>query len=327
MTNKKFNIVIVGATGLVGGEILSILLERNFPIAKLFLVASKRSAGKKIQVADAFSNVIAVEDFDWRQADFCFFSAGKEVSQVHVPLARSAGCIVIDNTSCFRYQDAIPLVIPEINADQALTNTVIANPNCSTMQLLLAVAPIHKAFGIKRMIVSTYQAVSGAGRGAIKQLEDDFSNGSVDLVPQIDELLDNGYSREEMKIVWESQKILADAALKVSATAVRVPIINGHSEAVTLELKAKAQLAEIEQLLQSANGVRYMPGPDWPTPAAVSGQDEVFVGRLRKDEAFDNGVSLWVVGDNLRKGAALNAVQIAEYITNNTLASNGNDVL
>jgi aspartate-semialdehyde dehydrogenase len=322
MTNKKFNIVIVGATGLVGKEILSILLERNFPIAKLFLVASKRSAGKKIKVADTFCDVIAIEDFNWRQADYCFFSAGKKVSQIYVPLAKAAGCIVVDNTSCFRYQDSVPLVIPEINADQALTNAVIANPNCSTMQLLLAVAPIHKAFGIKRIIVSTYQAVSGAGRGAIKQLKDDFANASVDLAPQIDELQDNGYSREEMKIVWESQKILADDVLKVSATAVRVPIINGHSEAVTLELKATAQLAEIEQLLQSTNGVRYMPGPDWPTPAAASGHDEVFVGRLRKDMAFDNGISLWVVGDNLRKGAALNAVQIAEYIAKNTLASN-----
>lgn len=317
MTNKKFNIAIVGATGLVGEEILSILLERKFPIAKLFLIASKRSVGKKINAVDTACDVIAIEGFDWQQADFCFFSAGKKVSQTYVPLAKEAGCIVIDNTSCFRYQDSVPLVVPEINADQALKNTVIANPNCSTVQLLLAVAPIHKAFGIKRMIVSTYQAVSGAGRGAIKQLKEDFANASVDLAAQIDELQDNGYSREEMKIVWESQKILADATLKVSSTAVRVPIVNGHSEAVTIELKTNTQLAEIKRLLQSSNGVRYLEGPGWPTPSVVSGQDEVFVGRLREDIAFDNGVSFWVVGDNLRKGAALNAVQIAEYIAKN----------
>lgn len=327
MVDTKFNIAIVGATGLVGRKILSILWERNFPVAKLFLVASSRSAGKEIAVANTVCKVIAVEDFDWQQVDFCFFSAGKDVSQLYVPLAKAAGCTVIDNTSCFRYQEDVPLVIPEINAAKALTNTVIANPNCSTIQLLVAVVPIYKAFGIRRMIVSTYQAASGAGNKAIKQLEDDFLSANGDLTPQIDVLLDNGYTREEMKIAWESQKILDDKALRVSATAVRVPVINAHSEAVTLELQHNAEISDIERLLEYAGGVRYMPGPKWPTPVMVSGQDDVFVGRLRKDNAFDNGVSLWVVGDNLRKGAALNAVQIAEYIAGNKLARHENDVL
>ena len=301
-------IAIVGATGLVGKALLSVLKQRHFPIEQLFLLAS-----------DQRSEVLSLADFDWKKnaVDIAFFSAGNEVSLHYAPIARDSGCIVIDNSSAFRYEDNIPLIVPEING-YLLNKTrgqIIANPNCSTIQMLLVLAPIHAKANIKRVIVSTYQAVSGAGQALMEALENgEKSANSIheNVIPQIDVLQDNGYSREEMKMAWESRKILNAPGLLLSATAVRVPVMNAHSEAVVIETEKSFSATQAIRCLKNKPGLIVLEDR-WITPKEVSGKDEVFVSRIRQDLAFgEHGLSFWIVADNLRKGAALNAVQIAE---------------
>lgn len=339
---KTFDIAVVGATGAVGETILAILAERQFPIGKLYALASSRSAGNTVLFND---KPILVEDlatFDFSKAHFALFSAGSSVSAEYAPKAAAAGCIVIDNTSCFRYEDDIPLIVTEVNP-HALAHynkrNIIANPNCSTMQMLVAIKPIYDAVGISRINVATYQAVSGAGRRAISELakqtglllngkpikkSDIFARQiAFNIIPQIDSFQENGYTREEMKMVWETQKILADETITVNPTAVRVPVFYGHSEAVHLETRKKITAAEAKKLLSRAPGVKvidkHAPG-GYPTPAIEAvGSDNVYVGRIREDISHPLGLNLWIVSDNIRKGAALNAVQIAELLVKNFL--------
>ena len=308
-------IAIVGATGLVGKTLLSVLKERHFPISQLYLLAS-----------DQKGDVLSLADFDWGKnaVDIAFFCVGNEVSLHYAPIACDSGCIVIDNSSAFRYDDYIPLIVPEVNADILLASCrgyrrspsiIIANPNCSTIQMMLVLAPIHKLANIKRVIVSTYQAVSGAGQALMETLENgEKSESSIhkNVIPQIDVLQENGYSREEMKMLWESRKILNAPELLLSATAVRVPVMNAHSEAITIETEKPFNVAQAIECLKNKPGLVVLEN-HWVTPKEASGQDDVFVSRIRQDLAFgEHGLSFWIVADNLRKGAALNAVQIAE---------------
>ncbi|MES2204304.1 MAG: aspartate-semialdehyde dehydrogenase [Pseudomonadota bacterium] len=317
------NIAIVGATGLVGKTVLSILKQRNFPINSLFLLASEKR-----------EEILSLADFDWEKnaVDIAFFCVGNDLSLHYAPIARDSGCVVIDNSSAFRYHDNVPLIVPEVNGDilpsgflltsrrssRRLPSIIIANPNCSTIQMLLVLAPIHKIVGIKRVIVSTYQAVSGAGQALMETLENGEKTASsihANVIPQIDVLQENGYSREEMKMLWESRKILNAPNLLLSATAVRVPVMNAHSEAVTVETESPFNVAEAIQCLKNKPGL-IVSEDRWITPKEVSGYDEVFVSRIRQDLAFgEYGLSFWIVADNLRKGAALNAVQIAEIFS------------
>ena len=302
-----------------------ILIERQFPVGEIYLLASQRSAGTTLQFDGRTVAISAVDSFDFSQADICFFSAGKMVSETYVPIALEVGCRVIDNTSAFRYQEDVPLLVAGVNDFDVDHDThLVANPNCSTMQLMIAVKPLHDLFGLKRMIVSTYQAVSGAGQSGIDALRkealgDAFSEDVFEapihqnVIASIDTLQENGYTREEMKIVWESQKILNLPELKVSATAVRVPVVNGHSEAVILEFERPVDLEKARCALDGVSGIQLVTAAE-ATPQAASGADDVLVSRLRVDLAFDNALSLWVVADNLRIGAATNAVQLAERL-------------
>ncbi len=332
-TTKKqaYSVAIVGATGLVGKALLNVLEQRHFPISQLFLLAGDRSSGQILSFANHDYLVTPLSHFDWhaQQIDIAFFSAGNEVSLHYAPIARDSGCLVIDNSSAFRYDDNVPLIVPEVNAnvlslDSSFTSCrgeqhpppmIIANPNCSTIQMMLALAPIHRAVGIKRIIVSTYQAASGAGQDLVDELtlgEDAAASLHANIIPQIDVLQDNGYSREEMKMLWESRKILHAPELLLSATAVRVPVINGHSEAIVIETHQPLTASQAIACLKNKPGVIVLEDR-WITPKEISGKDEVVVSRIREDLAFGkHGLSLWVVADNLRKGAALNAVQIAE---------------
>lgn len=329
----KYDVAIVGATGAVGEALLEILVERQFPINRLYPVASERSAGSTIMFDGKPHQVIDIEQFDFSKVQFAFFSAGASVSAVYVPKAAEAGAIVIDNTSQFRYDPEIPLVVPEVNAE-ALENfrdrNIIANPNCSTMQMVVALKPIYDAVGISRINVATYQSVSGAGRSAIDELARQtasllnaqeaevnvFSKQiAFNVIPQIDQFQDNGYTREEMKMFWETQKIFNDPDIMVNATAVRVPVFYGHSEAVHIETNQPISAEDAKELLRNAPGVTVIDDGDFPTVITdAAGQDDVFVGRIRNDITHPNGLNLWVVSDNIRKGAALNAVQIAELI-------------
>ncbi len=330
---KKYNVAVVGATGAVGEVMLSILKERKFPIDKIYALASSRSTHKTVQYGGRTLKVQDLDKFDFNQVDIALFSAGGSVSAKYAPIAGKTGCVVIDNTSHFRRDEDIPLVVPEVNPE-ALKDykprNIIANPNCSTIQMLVALAPIHKAVGIKRINVATYQAVSGAGASGVDELAkqtaallsfqdikaDAFSKEiAFNVIPQIDTFQENGYTREEMKMVWETQKIL-DKSIKVNPTCVRVPVFYGHSEAVHLETEKNITAQEVTTLLSSAKGVEIVDDIDklsFPTPKETSsGKDAVFVGRIRKDISCDNGINLWVVSDNIRKGAALNSIQIAE---------------
>ncbi len=335
--NKKLNVAVVGATGAVGETILQILEERNFPIAELFPLASKRSAGKTVTFKRKVYDVQDLETFEFSDADIALFSAGGSVSARFAPLAAEKGCIVIDNTSCFRYEEDIPLVVPEVNP-QRIANYknrgIIANPNCSTIQMVVALKPIHDAAGIKRIQVSTYQAVSGSGKKAISELVEQLGellNGrainkpsvyakqiAFNVLPHIDEFQSNGYTREEMKMVWETHKIFEDKHIEVNPTTVRVPVLYGHSEAIHLELNNPLSEKEARDLLSKAEGVKVVDNIEkeaYPTPINHAvGSDDVFVGRIRQDLTRDNGLNLWVVADNIRKGAATNAVQIAEIL-------------
>lgn len=333
---KTFNIAVVGATGAVGEMMLSILEERNFPVQNIFPLASERSAGQVISFKDEAILVQNLADFDFSSVEIALFSAGSSVSAQFAPKAAAEGCLVIDNTSHFRYDKDVPLVITEVNP-QALADyqqrNIIANPNCSTMQMLVAIKPIYDAVGISRINVATYQSVSGAGRQAIKELAEQTAlllNGqsikpkaftrqiAFNVIPHIDTFMENGYTREEMKMLWETQKILQDNEILVNATAVRVPVFYGHSEALHIETKQKISAQKTKQLLKKAPGIVVVDKmADGGYPTAISeagGADPVFVGRIREDLSHPLGLDLWVVADNIRKGAALNAVQIAELM-------------
>ena len=332
----SYNVAIVGATGAVGEALLAILKERDFPLGELVPLASARSAGGQVTFGDREITVRNLADYDFNGIDVAFFSAGGAVSRVHAPRAAAAGAVVIDNTSEFRYQDDIPLVVSEVNPHAIAQYTkrgIIANPNCSTMQMLVALAPIHRAVGIERINVATYQSVSGAGRSGSEELgrqtaallgfqpvESKKFQAQIafNVIPQIDEFQSNGYTREEMKMVWETRKILEDASIQVNPTAVRVPVFYGHSEAVHIETRDKITADAARDLLERAQGVvvvdQHKAG-GYPTPVShAAARDEVFVGRIREDISHPRGLDLWIVSDNIRKGAALNAVQIAELL-------------
>ena len=334
MTNK-YTVAVVGATGAVGEAMLAILAERRFPVGQLVALASERSAGSYLDFGDDEVLVRDLATFDPADIDIALFSAGGEISRQYAPKFAAAGAVVIDNSSVFRYDADVPLVVSEVNPEalRERPRGIIANPNCSTMQLMPVLAPIHRAFGIERVNVATYQSVSGGGRAAMEELGrqtaellsfQDISPQqfpvqiAFNLIPQIDAFEANGYTREEMKLVWETRKILGDDSIRVNATAVRVPVFFGHSEAVNIETRNKVTADEARALLREAAGVEVVddrkPG-GYPTPVThASGRDAVFVGRIREDLSHPNGLNLWVVADNIRKGAALNAVQIAEWL-------------
>jgi len=333
---KTYNIAVVGATGAVGETMLSILEERNFPVGEVYALASANSVGKRLSFKGGTLKVEDLATFDFSKVQIGLFSPGASISEIYAPIAAAAGCVVIDNTSQFRYDDDIPLVVPEVNPQaiaQYKTRGIIANPNCSTIQMLVALKPIYDAVGITRINVATYQAVSGTGKEAIEELGRQTSNifnlqpieASVypkqiafNVLPQIDVFMDNGYTKEEMKMVWETQKIMGDSNILVNATAVRVPVFYGHSEAVHIETRDKISASEVRALLEKADGVTVIDdrvNGGYPTAVTHSaGHDATFVGRIREDISHPRGIDLWVVSDNIRKGAALNSIQIAEVL-------------
>ena len=339
---RQWKVAVLGATGLVGDTMIKVLEERKFPVAELFPLASNRSLGKSVEFNGKKVPVIDVETFDFANADVGLFSAGGEISRIYAPKAAAAGCVVIDNTSEFRYDDDIPLVVPEVNPEaiaQFKQRRIIANPNCSTIQMLVALKPLHDAAKIERINVATYQSVSGAGKEAVEELAAQSvalmsGKGPVkpkvvaaqiafNVVPQIDKFQDNGYTKEEMKMFWETRKIFNDPEIRVNATAVRVPVFFGHSEVVSIETARKLTVAEAHKLLDKAPGVKVIdtrkPG-GYPTAAVEAANDDrVFVGRIREDISHERGLNLWIVSDNIRKGAATNSVQIAEILTRDYL--------
>ena len=334
-TDRRFHVAVVGATGAVGETMLAILAERDFPIATLSLLASSRSAGGEIEYKGEKIKVQDLSDFDPTGVDIALFSAGGSVSKEFGPRFAAAGAVVIDNSSAFRYDDDVPLVVSEVNPE-ALKNRprgIIANPNCSTMQMLVALAPLHRQYGIQRINVATYQSVSGGGRSALEELGKQtgqlLSFQEIDpqrfpvqiafnLIPHIDDFQDNGFTKEEMKLVWETRKILGDDSILVNPTAVRVPVFYGHSEAVTIETRDKVTPDAARELLSRSPGVEVVDRHEaggYPTPVThASGNDAVYVGRIREDLSHPRGLNLWIVSDNIRKGAALNAVQLAELV-------------
>ncbi len=337
----KYDVAVVGATGAVGEAMLEILAERKFPVGTVHALASERSVGKKVNFGNRELDVSDLADFDFSQVQIGLFSAGGSVSEEFAPKAAAAGCVVIDNTSHFRYDDDIPLVVPEVNADAIAdyrSRGIIANPNCSTIQMVVALKPIYDAVGIERINVATYQAVSGAGRSAVEELvrqtsmllngrpleiDGDAKQIAFNAVPHIDTFQDNRYTKEEMKMVWETRKIFADDSILVNPTAVRIPVFYGHSEAVHIETRDKISAGKVCELLDNAPGVTLLDGlktGEYPTAVTESsGNDPVYVGRVREDISHPRGVDLWVVSDNIRKGAALNSVQIAEILAKNHL--------
>ncbi len=338
---KEFDVAVVGATGVVGEAMLEILAERSFPVGEVHALASERSVGKAVAFGNGELQVADLADFDFSTVQIGLFSAGGSISAEFAPKAAAAGCVVIDNTSHFRYDDDVPLVVPEVNADAIAgyrDRGIIANPNCSTIQMVVALKPIYDAVGIERINVATYQAVSGAGRSAVEELvrqtttllngrpleiEGDAKQIAFNAVPHIDAFQDNRYTREEMKMVWETRKIFGDDGILVNPTAVRIPAFYGHSEAVHIETREKISAAKVCELLENAAGVTLLDGVntgEYPTAVTESsGADAVFVGRVREDISHPRGIDLWVVSDNIRKGAALNSVQIAEILAKNHL--------
>ncbi|MFB3088451.1 MAG: aspartate-semialdehyde dehydrogenase [Acidiferrobacterales bacterium] len=339
--STQFDVAVLGATGVVGEAILSILAERAFPVGTVYALASSRSAGTQVAFADQRLTIHDVASFDFSLVQIGLFSAGASVSAEYAPKAAASGCIVIDNTSRFRYDDDVPLVVPEVNAaaiGDYQQRGIIANPNCSTIQLVVALKPIYDAVGIERINVCTYQSVSGTGKDAIDELSSQtvslLSGKPVEprvypkqiafnVLPCIDEFEDNGYTKEEMKLVWETQKILGDKSIKVNPTTARVPVFVGHSEAVHLETREKLTLDAARKVLRAAPGVEVMDerqARGYPTAVTeAANHDAVFVGRIREDITHPRGLNLWVVADNVRKGAALNSVQIAEYLVKDYL--------
>src|SRR5690606_205240 len=335
--SKGFRVAVLGATGLVGDTMISVLGERDFPVSELYPLASNRSLGKTVNLKGKSYPVLDVATFDFSKADIGLFSAGASVSAQYAPIAAAAGCVVIDNTSEFRYQDDIPLVVPEVNAHAIAAyknRRIIANPNCSTIQMVVALKPIYDYAGIERINVATYQSVSGAGREAVEELaaqSRELLNGrgpvnsrvlprqiAFNCLPPIDRFQDNGYPKEEMKMVWEPRKIMEDDSIRVNPTTVRVPVFIGHSEAVHLETRRKITAAEARELLSKAPGVQVVDegatAGVYPTAIEAANRDTVYVGRIREDISSERGLNLWVVADNVRKGAATNSVQIAEIL-------------
>lgn len=338
---ERYDVAVVGATGLVGETMLSVLAERRFPVGELYTLASERSVGTEISFGERTLKVQNLAEFDFSKAQIALFSAGGSVSGQYAPQAAEAGSVVIDNTSKFRYDDDVPLVVPEVNADRIADyqkRGIIANPNCSTIQMLVALKPIYDAVGIRRINVATYQAVSGAGRSALEEMVRQTTtllNGrplemqgpakqiAFNAVPHIDDFQENGYTREEMKMVWETRKILGDDSIQVNATTVRIPVFYGHSEAVHIETDEKISASAVRDLLRDAPGIELLDERStggYPTAVTEgSGRDAVWVGRIREDISHPHGICLWVVSDNIRKGAATNSVQIAEILAKNHL--------
>ncbi len=331
-----YSVAVVGATGAVGETLLTILEERKFPVETLYPLASSRSAGKRVEFREESLKVEDLATFDFSQVQIAFFSAGGAVSEEYVPKAAAVGCVVIDNTAHFRYEEDVPLVVPEVNAHAIsgyVNRNIIANPNCSTIQMVVALKPIHDAVGIERVNVATYQAVSGTGKSAMEELglqtmsllnmrevkQNVYPKQiAFNVLPQIDVFNENGYTREEMKMVWETTKIFEDPSILVNPTAVRVPVFYGHSEAIHLETRDKITAAEANELLHNAPGVKVVDRREeggYPTAVTEAvGTDAVYVGRIREDLSHPRGLDLWVVSDNVRKGAAFNSVQIAEIL-------------
>jgi len=325
---KKYNVAIVGATGMVGRTFLKVLEGKNLPVENYYMFSSARSAGLKV---DFMGKEYVVEEltensFD-RGIDIALFSAGGSTSEKFAPIAAAKGCVVIDNSSAWRMDTEVPLVVPEVNPEDIKWNKgIIANPNCSTIQAVVALSPLHKKYGIKRIVYSTYQAVSGAGVAGHSDLENGLKGEAPkkfpyqiagNVLPHIDVFLPNGYTKEEMKMVEETRKILGDQTLKITATTVRVPVYNGHSESINVEFEKPFDLSELRGVLENAEGLIVqddLANNVYPMPINAAGHDETFVGRIRRDESVENGVNLWVVADNIRKGAASNAVQIAEKL-------------
>ena len=326
-------IAVVGATGLVGSVLLSIMEERNFPVSKLILVASEKSVGKKIIFKGEDHEIIDIQSAVNLKPEITLFSAGGKVSLEWAPKFASTGSFVIDNSSAWRMDPAKKLIVPEINANSLTKkDKIIANPNCSTIQLVMALHPLHNKYGIKRLVISTYQSITGTGAKAVKQLENEVNEIEGEMayphkihenaIPQCDDFLSNGYTKEEMKLVNETKKILNDYSLSITSTAVRIPVLAGHSESVNIEFNQDYDLSELREVLSNTKGVNVYDNPNknhYPMPLSCSGLDDVFVGRIRRDESRINSLNMWVVSDNLRKGAALNAIQIAEYLIDKKL--------
>ena len=335
MRKEKYNVAVVGATGAVGEELRKILEERQFPVDTLRLLASERSAGQRLDFRGTQIPVEVLDDDSFEDTDIALFSAGGSVSARYAQAAVDAGAVVIDNTSYFRMDDDVPLVVPEVNGGKIAEHAhrgIIANPNCSTIQMVVALKPLYDAAGISRIVVSTYQSVSGAGRRAMEELGKQtaalFNSRDVECeqfphqiafncIPHIDKFLPNGYTKEEVKMVQETRKILDDPEIRITATTVRVPVFCSHSESINVETRSKLSAADVRAILREAPGVLLQDDPannDYPLATEAAGKDATYVGRIREDDSVENGINLWVVADNLRKGAALNAVQIAEIL-------------
>ena len=326
-------VAIVGATGLVGSVLLDIMEQRNFPVSELILVASEKSIGKKIVFNGNKHSVVNLQNALSLKPEIALFSAGSKTSLSWAPKFASIGCVVIDNSSAWRMDPNKKLIVPEINAKSLTKNDkIIANPNCSTIQLVMALHPLHNKYRIKRLIISTYQSISGSGVRAINQLENEINNIEGEMaynykiygnaIPQCDDFLVNGYTKEELKLINETKKILNDQSISITSTAVRIPVLNGHSESINVEFNDEYKLSELKKLLSSTNGLTIVDDTKnnlYPMPLSAAGKDDVFIGRIRRDESLSNCLNMWVVSDNLRKGAALNAIQIAEYIIENNI--------
>ncbi|MBP6072224.1 MAG: aspartate-semialdehyde dehydrogenase [Flavobacterium sp.] len=326
-------VAVVGATGMVGEVMLQVLSERNFPVTELIPVASEKSVGKEIEFKGKKYKVVGMQTAVDMKADVALFSAGGDTSLEWAPKFAAAGTTVIDNSSAWRMDPTKKLIVPEINAGElTAADKIIANPNCSTIQMVMVLAPLHKKYNIKRVIVSTYQSITGTGVKAVRQLENEYENIQGEMaykypihrnaIPQCDSFEDNGYTKEEMKLVRETQKILSDKTIAVTATAIRVPIVGGHSEAVNIEFSNDFDIHEVRAILDATDGVILQDNIaefQYPMPLYAQGKDEVFVGRIRRDESQPNSLNMWIVADNLRKGAATNTIQIAEYLVANQL--------
>jgi len=340
MAQKKFNVAVAGATGAVGNQMIRCLEEMNFPVHSVEFLASSRSAGRQLRFKGDLVEVKELKEHSFKGIDIALFSAGGGTSQKFAPLAAKDGCVVVDNSSAWRMDSKVPLVVPEVNSHaiaQYSEKGIIANPNCSTIQMVIVLHPIHKKYGIKRVVVSTYQAVSGTGKKAIDELFDqtraiinflDYKTHvyphriAFNCLPHIDIFLDNGYTKEEMKMVNETRKILEDDSIAVTATTVRVPVFFGHSESVNVETKDPLSAEDVKALLQNSPGVKVMDDPQknlYPLATDAAGQDLTLVGRIRKDDSIANGINMWIVADNIRKGAATNAVQIAQVLAEDYL--------
>lgn len=326
-------VAVVGATGMVGEVMLKVLEERNFPLDTLIPVASEKSAGKQIQFKDQSYTVITLAEAVALRPDIALFSAGGETSLAWAPKFAEVGTTVIDNSSAWRMDAGKKLIVPEINAELLTReDKIIANPNCSTVQLVMVLAPLHKRYHVRRAVVSTYQSITGTGVKAVRQLENEYAGVDGEMaykyqihrnaIPQCDVFEDNGYTKEEMKLVRETRKILGDSSINVTATAIRIPVVGGHSESVNVEFDSDFDIQDIRRMLEETEGVTVLDNPqnsEYPMPLFARDKDEVFVGRIRRDESQPNTINLWIVADNLRKGAATNAVQIAEYLVKNKL--------